>query len=128
MRMQGYCDVYKWTILKRTSPEVKCLHPTSSRREMCTLSVSDVIYHKFSHGAAFYTLNGKNVNVMLEFFLQSVNVHQIKDGRNGVVNNQIQDWSFRLDGIFHNSTQDQVFDTVASSIVTQALDGYNGEF
>ena len=64
--MQGYCDVYEWTILKRTSPEVKCLHPTSSRREMCTLSVSNVIYHKFSHGAAFYTLNGKNVNVMLE--------------------------------------------------------------
>ena len=69
MRMQGYCDVYKWTILKRTSPEVKCLHPTSSRREMCTLSVSNVIYHKFSHGAAFYTLNGKNVNVMLELTL-----------------------------------------------------------
>ena len=52
--------------MKRTSPEVKCLHPTSSRREMCTLSVSNVIYHKFSHGAAFYTLNGKIVNVMLE--------------------------------------------------------------
>ena len=34
---------------------------------MCTLSISNVIYHKFSHGAAFYTLNGKNVNVMLEF-------------------------------------------------------------
>ena len=33
---------------------------------MCTLSGSYVIYHKFSHGAAFYTLNGKNVNVMLE--------------------------------------------------------------
>ena len=33
---------------------------------MCTLSVSNVIYHKFSHGAAFYTLNGENVNVMLE--------------------------------------------------------------
>ena len=67
--MQGYCDVYKWTILKRTSPEVKCLHPTSSRREMCTLSISNVIYHKFSHGAAFYTLNGKNVNVMLEYLI-----------------------------------------------------------
>ena len=65
--MQGYCDVYKWTILKRMSPEVKYLHPTSSRREMCTLSVSNVIYHKFSHGAAFYMLNGKNVNVMLEY-------------------------------------------------------------
>ena len=34
---------------------------------MCTPSVSNVIYHKFSHGAAFCTLNGKNVNVMLEF-------------------------------------------------------------
>ena len=33
---------------------------------MCTLSVSNVIYHKFSHGADFYTLNGKNINVMLE--------------------------------------------------------------
>ena len=65
MRMQGYCDVYKWIILKRTSPEVKCLHPTLPRREMCKSSVSNVIYHKFSHGAAFYTLNGKNV--MLEF-------------------------------------------------------------
>ena len=27
------------------------------------------MYHKLSHGAAFYTLNGKNVNVMLEFCL-----------------------------------------------------------
>ena len=61
-----FINVYKWTILKRTSPEVKCLHRTSSRREMCTSSVSNVIYHKFSHGAVFYTLNGKNVNVMLE--------------------------------------------------------------
>ena len=66
MRMQGYCDVYKWTILKRTLPEVKCLHPTSSMREICMSSVSYVIYHKFSHGAALYTLNGKNVNVMVE--------------------------------------------------------------
>ena len=57
----------KGLFFKRTLPEVKCLHPTSSRREMCTSSVSNVIYHKFSHGAAFYTLNGKNVNVMLEY-------------------------------------------------------------
>ena len=27
---------------------------------------SNVIYHKFSHGAISYTLNGENVNVMLE--------------------------------------------------------------
>ena len=28
--------------------------------------VSNVIYHKFSHGGVSYTLNGKNVNVILE--------------------------------------------------------------
>ena len=60
-----HCDVYKWIILKRTSPEVKCFHPTSSRRKMCTSSVSNVIYHKFSNGAAFHTLNGKNVHVRI---------------------------------------------------------------
>ena len=38
---------------------------------MCTLSVSNVIYHKFSHGTAFYKLNGKNVNVMLESEVRS---------------------------------------------------------
>ena len=31
--------------------------------------VSNVIHHKFSHGAVSYMLNGENVNVMLEFFL-----------------------------------------------------------
>ena len=70
--MQGYCDVYKWTILRRTSPEVKCSdHPMSPRREMCTLSVHDVIYHKFLHGVASYTLNGENVNIILELHLIS---------------------------------------------------------
>ena len=70
MRMQMYCDVYEWTILKQTSPEVKYLHLTSSRRKMRTSSFSNVIYHKFSHGAAFYMCNGKNVNVMLGFPLK----------------------------------------------------------
>ena len=34
--------------------------------------VSNVIYHKFSHGAVSHTLNGKNVNVMLEFVINHV--------------------------------------------------------
>ena len=62
----GYRDFYEWILLRQMSPEVKCLHLTSSRHEMCTSCVSNVIYHKFSHDANFYTLDGKNVNVMLE--------------------------------------------------------------
>ena len=55
---------------RRRKPE--CINIRRSARnvhEMCTSSVGNVIYHKFSHGAAFYMLNGKNVNVMLEFLL-----------------------------------------------------------
>ena len=32
--------------------------------------VSDVIYHKFSHDAASYTVNGENVNVVLELCIK----------------------------------------------------------
>ena len=46
---------------------------------MCTLSVSNVIYHTFSHGAAFYTVNGKNVNVMLEFLLATIYEFYLRD-------------------------------------------------
>ena len=56
-------------ILKRTSTEA---HVYMRRHQDATVKrfdVSNVIYHKFSHGAASYTLNGKNVNVMLEFFI-----------------------------------------------------------
>jgi kinesin family protein 6/9 len=44
-----------------------------------------------------------------------------------VVNNQILDWSFKLDGMFLNASQAQVYDTVASDIVSSALNGYNGK-
>ena len=38
--------------------------------------VSDVIYHKFSHGAVSYTLNWENVNVMLEFTVIRTIIHE----------------------------------------------------
>ena len=34
--------------------------------------VSNMIYHKLSHGAVSYTLNRDNVNVMLEFVINHV--------------------------------------------------------
>ena len=60
--------------MRRMSSEVKCLHSTS-RQEMCTPSISDVNHHKFSHGAAFYEHNGKNVRVMLEFDIDIKSKH-----------------------------------------------------
>ena len=43
-----------------------CLHATSSRCKCKHFDISNVIYHKFSHGAASYKLCGENINVMLE--------------------------------------------------------------
>ena len=59
MKMQGYCDVYKWT--QADVARSKKVNPMLSRPEMCTLSVNDVNYHKFSHGTASYMLNGKTL-------------------------------------------------------------------
>ncbi|XP_056661173.1 kinesin-like protein KIF9 isoform X3 [Monodelphis domestica] len=57
---------------------------------------------------------------------KSVDIHIKKDTRKGIVNNQQTDWSFKLDGVLHDASQDNVYDTVAKEVVAQALDGYNG--
>ena len=55
------------SFFNRMWPEVKCLYLISSRHELCRLSVSNKTDHKFSHSAASCMLNGKSINVMLEF-------------------------------------------------------------
>uniref|UniRef100_A0A8D2DH12 Kinesin-like protein n=1 Tax=Sciurus vulgaris TaxID=55149 RepID=A0A8D2DH12_SCIVU len=57
---------------------------------------------------------------------KSIDIHLKKDIRRGVVNNQQTDWSFKLDGVLHDASQDLVYETVAKDVVSQALDGYNG--
>ncbi|KAM3928008.1 kinesin-like protein KIF9 [Leptodactylus fuscus] len=55
-----------------------------------------------------------------------IDIHLRKDERLGVVNNKRYDWSFSVDGILHNVSQGSVYDTVAKSVVSRALQGYNG--
>ena len=35
--------------------------------------INNMIYHKFSHGAISYMLNGENVNIMLELSILEIN-------------------------------------------------------
>lgn len=42
------------------------------------------------------------------------------------MNNQITDWSFKVDGILHNVSQDAVYDDVVRDVTKNCLDGYNG--
>ncbi|XP_053484194.1 kinesin-like protein KIF9 isoform X2 [Ictalurus furcatus] len=57
---------------------------------------------------------------------QTVNVRQRKISRKGVLNNQMSSWSFRLNGVLHNISQEDVYQQVAHSVVLGALEGYNG--
>ncbi|NWU11418.1 KIF9 protein, partial [Cephalopterus ornatus] len=57
---------------------------------------------------------------------KSIDIHIQKDARGGIVNNSYTDWSFRMDGLLHDTSQDQVYETVAKDLVAEALRGYNG--
>ena len=63
---EGYCDAFLRIILKRTSTEAHVYTRRHQGAKCKHFDVSDVIYHKFSHGAASYTLNGESINAMLE--------------------------------------------------------------
>ena len=67
--MQGYCDIFLWTILKQMLIEAHIYMRRHQGVKVEHFDVRNVIYHKFSHGAISYTLGGENVNIMLEFFL-----------------------------------------------------------
>ena len=65
--MQGYCDIfYMDYFLKRTSTEAHIYMRRHQGAKVEHFDASNVIYHKFSHGAISYALNGENVNVMLD--------------------------------------------------------------
>ncbi|NXA40425.1 KIF9 protein, partial [Eudromia elegans] len=57
---------------------------------------------------------------------KSIDIYIKKDVKKGVVNNRQTEWSFRLDGVLHNASQDLVYETIAEKLVSEALNGYNG--
>ena len=36
------------------------------------------------------------------------------------------DWGFKLDGVLHNSSQEEVYSSCSTDIVTRLMEGYNG--
>ncbi|CAK8673389.1 unnamed protein product [Clavelina lepadiformis] len=57
---------------------------------------------------------------------QTINIHAKKEDKRQTVNNQLLDWSFKVDGILHNASQEQVYETVVADMTTKALNGFNG--
>ena len=63
-------------ILKRASTEAHVYMRRHQGAKVEHFDVSNVIYYKNSQGAVFYTLNGENVNVMLELW---ISINRIMD-------------------------------------------------
>ncbi|KAK7469844.1 hypothetical protein BaRGS_00036122 [Batillaria attramentaria] len=55
-----------------------------------------------------------------------INIHFKKIPHYGLIDNSINDYTFKLDGVLHNASQEHVFSAVAADVVTSALDGYSG--
>lgn len=60
--------------------------------------------------------------------MQTVGIHLKRDATKGIINNEMLDWEFKLDGILHNASQELMFSTVASDMVKATLEGFNGKF
>ncbi|XP_055063278.2 kinesin-like protein KIF9 isoform X2 [Misgurnus anguillicaudatus] len=57
---------------------------------------------------------------------QTLSVRSKKDFKRLRSNNQINSRLFKLDGVLHNLSQEEVYDYVAQSVVLGAFQGYNG--
>ncbi|XP_075070269.1 kinesin-like protein KIF9 isoform X2 [Mixophyes fleayi] len=64
--------------------------------------------------------------IKLEEDNKAIDILLKKDEKLGVVNNKRYDWSFKVDGILQNAAQEDVYESVAKSVVSRALQGYNG--
>ncbi|XP_051998547.1 kinesin-like protein KIF9 isoform X2 [Xyrauchen texanus] len=57
---------------------------------------------------------------------QTLNVRSRKESKKGSGNNQPSSWSFKLNGVLHNVSQEEIYERVAHSVVQGAFGGYNG--
>ncbi|CAF1184045.1 unnamed protein product [Rotaria sordida] len=55
---------------------------------------------------------------------RTICIHRIASAN--AVDNKINDWAFHLDGVFHNVSQEETFDSVGKDVVDRTLEGYNG--
>ena len=108
-------------ILKRTSTEAH-VYMSHLDAKVKHSDASNVIYHKFSHGAVYYTLNGEDVNVMLELNIFGAGLEKLTNANRFVstVNDrllpvkltEIADWTSLLSEYMLHSNFEQTLTRV----------------
>ena len=67
--MQGYCDIFSKDYFEADVDRSTFYMRRHQGAKVEHSDISSMIYHKFSHGAVSYMLNGENVIVMLEYLM-----------------------------------------------------------
>ncbi|KAI6653657.1 Kinesin-like protein KIF9 [Oopsacas minuta] len=62
----------------------------------------------------------------LDTSTNTIKVHLPPHPTRGHIDNQQLDFSFTVDGLLHNVSQEEVFESCAEDLVSRALDGYSG--
>lgn len=57
--------------------------------------------------------------------LQTINIHQPKGSDGGYINNQQEDWNFKVNKVLNNVSQEQVFEEFGAPLVKSVVDGFN---
>eukprot|EP01116_Phalansterium_solitarium_P017393 TRINITY_DN4272_c0_g1_i1.p1 TRINITY_DN4272_c0_g1~~TRINITY_DN4272_c0_g1_i1.p1 ORF type:complete len:575 (-),score=230.29 TRINITY_DN4272_c0_g1_i1:2003-3727(-) len=72
------------------------------------------------------TSNFAQGNITLDPDRKSVHLFKPKKESQGVVNNQLENWSYSFDYISQNGTQEEIYEQAAQEVVEGALEGFNG--
>eukprot|EP00762_Andalucia_godoyi_P004055 ANDGO_06360.mRNA.1 Kinesin-like protein KLP1 len=72
------------------------------------------------------TTNFAQDQLLIDPSADSITVDFRRRQAGGILQNQQDVFPFRFDSVLHNSSQEAVYDSVASEIVQSVLDGYNG--
>ena len=72
------------------------------------------------------TPNFASKNLKIDLEKRTIEAFIPKDGAQGLINNQQENWKFKFDEFLHNSSQEDTYEVSAREIVHSVLEGYNG--
>lgn len=72
------------------------------------------------------TPNFASRNLKIDVEKKTIEAFVPKDGTQGLINNQQENWKFKFDEFLHNSSQEETYEVCSQEIVHSVLEGYNG--
>ena len=65
-------------------------------------------------------------NIRINLPDNNISIFIPRNQKEGIINNQKEQWSFHFDKILHNVPQEEVFEYTMNDIIKSSVQGYNG--